>query len=490
MAKLNDILQKLNPGFPVKLKTDEGDFEGVFKQIEDGLDVELFKCQHLGKALPGVQSFAFSSIESITISDIDTNKDDVNIKDLKKCETTPSNNNGTPYNVVPQNGNLRDRPVICKSRNNNYADVSHLSDLHPLRMPELINQIQMEDPAQLLANKKIPGAFEIPQPEQDPEHIESDKFKNRHSLVFTAVRNQTWKDLNVPPQLHCPTKLAIIRGPKDVMFSKALKHLNKTRTVGVSLEGQFLGRHGKLSLISFATPEKIYMVDVVKFGDCCFDMGLRKILEDSDIQKVFHDVRQPSDILYHRYNVKLKNVDDTLVTHTLFTCQSIYAGYLPKYAVSVSNLARAYLGIKGSHLYFPHYRQQNLKADTEIWMERPMKEYTIVNALRNVMYLLELRYFTKKAYCSFHRNAVDILLSHVRDGDSTSADVAVYDNDLLPQDYICQLPNLLPNEKIARNHIGITERRFVHQAVQQVDPNVIFSRDVMHQSRKKLIGHR
>ena len=130
---------------------------------------------------------------------------------------------------------------------------------------------------------------------------------------------------------------------------------------------------------------------------------------------MFHDVRQPSDILYHKYKVTLKNVDDTLVTHTLFTCQSIYAGYLPKYAVSVSNLARAYLGIKGSHLYFPHYRQQNLKADTEIWMERPMKEHILMNALRNVMYLLELRYFTKKAYSSFHRNAVDVLLSHVRD---------------------------------------------------------------------------
>ena len=96
---------------------------------------------------------------------------------------------------------------------------------------------------------------------------------------------------------------------------------------------------------------------------------------------VFHDVRQPSDILYHKYKVTLKNVDDTLVTHTLFTCQSIYAGFLPKYAVSVSNLARAYLGIKGVHLYFPHYRQQNLKADTEIWMERPLKEHTIVNQL-------------------------------------------------------------------------------------------------------------
>ena len=59
----------------------------------------------------------------------------------------------------------------------------------------------------------------------------------------------------------------------------------------------------------------------------------------------------------------------------------------------------------------------------------------------------------------------------------------MYDDEILPNEYINQLPNFRPNEKIARGHVGITEGRFVHQAVGQVDPNVIFSRDVMHQNR-------
>ena len=61
--------------------------------------------------------------------------------------------------------------------------------------------------------------------------------------------------------------------------------LRKMRTIAVSLEGQFLGRHGKLSLITFATPEMVYMFDVVSIGSRCFDLGLREILEDCDIQK-------------------------------------------------------------------------------------------------------------------------------------------------------------------------------------------------------------
>ena len=68
-------------------------------------------------------------------------------------------------------------------------------------------------------------------------------------------------------------------------------------------------------------------------------------------------------------------------------------------------------------------------------------------------------------------------------GDSANAEVSVYDVGLLPDEYINQLPNFRPNEKLARSHIGITEGRFVHQAVGQIDPNVIFSRDVMHQNR-------
>ena len=59
----------------------------------------------------------------------------------------------------------------------------------------------------------------------------------------------------------------------------------------------------------------------------------------------------------------------------------------------------------------------------------------------------------------------------------------MYDDEILPNEYINQLPNFRPNEKLARCHVGITEGRFVHQAVGQVDPNVIFSRDVMHQNR-------
>ena len=78
-----------------------------------------------------------------------------------------------------------------------------------------------------------------------------------------------------------------------------------------------------------------------------------------------------------------------------------------------------------------------------------------------------------------------MVFTHLFQGDSTNAEVAVYEGDQLPNEYVNQLPNFRPNERHARSHVGITEGRFVHQAVGQVDPNVIFSRDVMHQNRPK-----
>ena len=293
MANKNDIFQQLISGFTVVLETEEGQFEGIFKEIEEGSEgkeMQLVKCLHMGKELPGVQSFALSSIERLESPSISI---DSNIKEIENIEVNESkckhnNGNGIDENVPPKQksrSKVKDRPVICKVRKKNIADISHLNNLHLLRIPELLEQVQLEDPAPINPSNDIPGAFCIPQPEQDPDHMEGDKYKNKHSLEFTAVRNQTWKETNVPPNVHFPELMFVIKDVQDAMFSKAVQHLHKTRTIGVSLEGQFLGRHGKLSVISFATPEIVYMFDVVSLGSCCFDLGLRQILEDSDIQK-------------------------------------------------------------------------------------------------------------------------------------------------------------------------------------------------------------
>ena len=158
MAKPQDIIKRLKPGHTVKLETEEGEFEGLFKQIEDGLDgreIQLVKCFHMGKEQPGIQSFAFLDIESIVSPSLLTcDTEDMNnlaMGDIKVNENnvvTAAAANGYPakFNTPPKSKpKAKDRPVICKARKKNIADISHLDNLHLLRMPELLNQVQMED---------------------------------------------------------------------------------------------------------------------------------------------------------------------------------------------------------------------------------------------------------------------------------------------------------------------------------------------------------
>ena len=291
MEHTHDLTNRLISGCSLKITTDEGDFEGLYKGVEDGVDgkeIQLFDCNYMGKQLPGIQSFALSDIEKMVPTHKETNNPTAinNENDVTKSEN--SSNHQLNGNIIPKTkskSKVRDRPVICKVRKKNIADISHLNNLHLLRLPELLEQVQMEDPMHLHPSEHLSGAFIIPKPEQDSDHMEGDKYKNRHSVEYTAARNQTWKDTSLPPEIHVPELLILIKHESDPMFAKAIEQLRKIRTLAVSLEGQFLGRHGKLSLITFATPETVYMFDVVSIGSKCFDLGLRQILEDCDVQK-------------------------------------------------------------------------------------------------------------------------------------------------------------------------------------------------------------
>jgi exonuclease 3'-5' domain-containing protein 1 len=85
----------------------------------------------------------------------------------------------------------------------------------------------------------------------------------------------------------------------------------------LDLEGDNLGRHGSISIISlFDSPRNtVYLVDVHCLGGEAFtitnnNVSLKTILESSTIPKVFFDVRNDSDALFNLYQVSLDGVKD------------------------------------------------------------------------------------------------------------------------------------------------------------------------------------
>ena len=55
---------------------------------------------------------------------------------------------------------------------------SHLNSQHQLRMPEILAQVQLEDPPaeHVISHQKF-SPIDIPVPEQDAEHMEGDKYQ-------------------------------------------------------------------------------------------------------------------------------------------------------------------------------------------------------------------------------------------------------------------------------------------------------------------------
>ena len=60
--------------------------------------------------------------------------------------------------------------------------------------------------------------------------------------------------------------------------------------------------------------------------------------------------------------------------------------------------------------------------DEEVWAERPMKKHVVEAAVKDVIYLLELRQVLMEKMLEEFVAGVNIYLSHVRDASMTDSD--------------------------------------------------------------------
>ena len=92
--------------------------------------------------------------------------------------------------------------------------------------------------------------------------------------------------------------------------------------LAVDCEGVSLSRKGALTVITVATEEKVFIVDVLKLGRSVFSAGLAEILEDKSQEKLMFDCRQDSDALWHQFRVKLTGVLDLQLFEVIYRRES------------------------------------------------------------------------------------------------------------------------------------------------------------------------
>ena len=96
-------------------------------------------------------------------------------------------------------------------------------------------------------------------------------------------------------------------------------------------------------------------------------------------------------MFHHQFKIDISNLYDTLAAHVVFGTWAIYHGFMPRHSFPLTDLIRGYLGVKPQFMYFPHKRAYAMEKDTEIWLQRPLPAHLEINAVYDVMYLLDLQ---------------------------------------------------------------------------------------------------
>ncbi|KXJ81715.1 hypothetical protein RP20_CCG018245 [Aedes albopictus] len=134
----------------------------------------------------------------------------------------------------------------------------------------------------------------------------------------------------------------------DMKYHDAIKYLRTQKLLAIGMEGVEGGRHSPSpSLLSVATPERIYVFDVMWMN---VPKDLRAILGDPKVRRVAHNARLVEDVLKHRYQAPLGKCFDTLVAHISTTND-----YDDQHELSIQECLAKYLNLP-SNFFDPNIK--------------------------------------------------------------------------------------------------------------------------------------
>ncbi|GIY56094.1 piRNA biogenesis protein EXD1 [Caerostris darwini] len=195
----------------------------------------------------------------------------------------------------------------------------------------------------------------------------------------------------------------------DNDFKAAIRHIKEQDCIGVSLEGPKISRSGVLTWLCISSKACNFLFDVVALGKSVFSNGLKSILEDHRILKIFHDCRFAADCLYHMYNVRLVNVFDTQAADSLALMQQQKDCKIKKEVKSLDSCLSYYLEIPEEFLYGSIRLVEDKKSDF-FHKHRPIAHKILDVLIKNVAYLMLLKQEVERAFQVPLRRAFDVYL--------------------------------------------------------------------------------
>lgn len=165
--------------------------------------------------------------------------------------------------------------------------------------------------------------------------------------------------------------------------------------IAVDLEGRNLGRSGSICIITMATPEAVYIVDMVKLGREALQVGsaLRQVLESPSICKLMFDCRSDCEALFFLYSVRLRHVCDLQVS----SCYALqpYSPMLPSMkevfcTLHLLTLAETEVKVRGKDYFDPR-----TGGSFRHWEARPLAPLLLEYCAVDVKHLFEASYLLR-----------------------------------------------------------------------------------------------
>lgn len=223
------------------------------------------------------------------------------------------------------------------------------------------------EPNQLMTNTEGGGSTQESTEHEDEESLSLKQVKTGQNKYTSFAYITNTRSLRVA-----------MKGIESLVRNKQM--------LAVDCEGVELSRFGSLTILSIGTRDTVYLIDVKEIGESVFDDGLRRILEDTNTEKLMFDCREDADALLHNHKVKLAGVLDI----QLLEVKPMIRFYGYTKIKSLKHCLELYTVNDPTLFNIKVNGRSNMDAKGEIWGRRPLKEELLEYAVVDVVALFTL----------------------------------------------------------------------------------------------------
>ena len=175
--------------------------------------------------------------------------------------------------------------------------------------------------------------------------------------------------------------------------------IRRSPSIAVDLEGDNLGRCGKISLVQIACDANTYILDAVTLGGA-LENEMRDLFTDRDIKKLMFDCRADCDAMYHLWGVRTFNNIGDLQLLEVMTRDEPAGGDTFTKVLSLKACMKKLLGVDTGTQDVVSKKMAS--EGSAFWMKRPLSEELLAYAAEDVdlLHMLEAKLLHRPKGCA------------------------------------------------------------------------------------------